>query len=642
MKFSIKLFFIISAVTIGFGKETPFSRGVNLSEWFQASNVRQIQFSKFSKTDFENIKQLGCDVVRLPINMTGMASGSPDYMFDPLFFDFLDEAVTWAEETGLHIILDNHTFDASVVSSANSATILVPLWKQVAQHMKGRSTLIHYEILNEPHDIADDIWNAIQKKVIDSIRTIDTKHSIIVGPASWNGYNNLSAMPVYADTNLIYTFHFYDPFIFTHQGATWTNPSFAPLSGMPYPYDAARMPPFPAELLGTWIQSAYDNYATAGTDIAVKNLLNTAVNFKNSRNVRLYCGEFGVYKPNSVNEDRVRWYELVRKHLEQNGIAWTTWDYKGGFGLYESGTNELFEFDLNVPLLTALGLTIPPQKDFVVVPDSLPFPIYQDYAGNRIETGANGAYTDFYSINAPAEGKFCIRFADATQYQSIQFNFKPDRDLSRLKNEGFVLDLRLRSSSPALSFDIRFVDTKTGPSDHPWRMRKTISSSDLSWDGVWYQLRIPLKNFTEHGSYDNGWYNPIGAFDWSAIDRFEIVSEQMALTGMELWIDNIHIASATSDVFAAGSTLPTEYKLYQNYPNPFNPSTTVRYQLPKQSRVIVQIVNVLGQIVETLVDEQKEAGSYTVQWTAHTTSGIYFCRLQADNYVQTSKMVLLK
>jgi endoglucanase len=310
--------------------------------------------------------------------------------------------------------------------------------------------------------------------------------------------------------------------------------------------------------------------------------------------------------------------------------------------LYESGTNELFEFDLNVPLLTALGLTIPPQKDFVVVPDSLPFPIYQDYAGNRIETGANGAYTDFYSINAPAEGKFCIRFADATQYQSIQFNFKPDRDLSRLKNEGFVLDLRLRSSSPALSFDIRFVDTKTGPSDHPWRMRKTISSSDLSWDGVWYQLRIPLKNFTEHGSYDNGWYNPIGAFDWSAIDRFEIVSEQMALTGMELWIDNIHIASATSDVFAAGSTLPTEYKLYQNYPNPFNPSTTVRYQLPKQSRVIVQIVNVLGQIVETLVDEQKEAGSYTVQWTAHTTSGIYFCRLQADNYVQTSKMVLLK
>jgi len=66
--------------------EVPFHRGVNLTNWLQAGSTRQIQFTKFTKQDLENIKSLGCDVIRLPINLHYMTNGEPNYTVDPLFF----------------------------------------------------------------------------------------------------------------------------------------------------------------------------------------------------------------------------------------------------------------------------------------------------------------------------------------------------------------------------------------------------------------------------------------------------------------------------------------------------------------------------------------------------------------------------
>ena len=78
--------------------QVSFNRGVNLTGWFQTSSAQQIQFTKYTKKDFQNIKSLGCDVIRLPINLFYMTNGSPDYTIDPLMYEFLDQAVNWAEE----------------------------------------------------------------------------------------------------------------------------------------------------------------------------------------------------------------------------------------------------------------------------------------------------------------------------------------------------------------------------------------------------------------------------------------------------------------------------------------------------------------------------------------------------------------
>jgi len=107
----------------------------------------------------------------------------------------------------------------------------------------------------------------------------------------------------------------------------------------------------------------------------------------------------------------------------------------------------------------------------------------------------------------------------------------------------------------------------------------------------------------------------------------------------------------TIAVEAAGnnpSIVPDRYSLNQNYPNPFNPSTEVSFALKADGNVKLMVFNVLGQQVRTLVDEYMPAGNHTVTWDGHAedgstaASGIYFYRIQANDFVDTKKMTLLK
>jgi hypothetical protein len=89
--------------------------------------------------------------------------------------------------------------------------------------------------------------------------------------------------------------------------------------------------------------------------------------------------------------------------------------------------------------------------------------------------------------------------------------------------------------------------------------------------------------------------------------------------------------------------VPTEFVLYQNYPNPFNPTTKISWQSSTGSWQTLKVFNVLGNEIATLIDEYKPAGKYDVQFIASDLpSGIYFYKLQAGNFVETKKMVLIK
>jgi len=551
------LFLII--INVAWSAETPFKRGVNLTGWLQTSNVRQIQFTKFTKQDLINIKSLDCDVIRLPINLHAMTGGGPDYTIDPLLYYFLDQIVNWSEELEMHLILDNHSFDPAVNTDPNIVDILISVWTQMAEHYKNRSNYLYYEVLNEPHGISDSIWNSIQQRVINAIRAVDKKHTIVVGPAGWNSYYNLSNMPQYEDDNLIYTFHFYDPFVFTHQGASWTGPSMVSLAGVPFPYDSEAMPACPPELEGSWIQSNFNSYQNHGTVSHVKELIDTAVAFKTQRDVPIFCGEFGVYIPNSDNEDRVYWYEVVRSYFKEKGLAWTIWDYKGGFGLFEKDSGELFDYDLNVPLVEALGLTAPPQQELATTPDVNEFDVYMDYiaAGIVESSWSSQEQLDYYCQNNPASGDFCIHWTGVSQYSPISLRFAPVKDLSVLVDNGFTLDFWIRCDQSGAQIDVRFIDTKTDePGDHPWRMRHRIDQNLAEWNGQWNHVRIPLREFSEQGSWDDGWFNPAGKFDWTAVDKFEIVAEYGDLEGIHFYFDNIRIIESGAPVVQTDSKTP--------------------------------------------------------------------------------------
>ncbi len=652
MKFKAKVILFVILPAILFAQ--PFRKGVNFTGWFQPESIYRLPFKRFTKKDFENIKLLGIDVVRLPVNLHAMVDSTPDHNLNDLLFYFLDQVVDWAEELNIHLILDNHSFDPAIDTDFRIDTILIPVWRQMAEHYKNRSDLIYYEILNEPHGISQSRWNEIQKNVINEIRKIDTVHTIIVGDADWNGFRKLKYLADFADTNLIYTFHFYEPTLFTHQGADWTLPSMEAVADIPFPYSPSEMPPLDNSYFGTWIEDAYNNYFYEGTIRNIDSLLNIAVEFKNSRNVKLYCGEFGVYMPNSDNEDRIFWYNHVRNYLEQNNIPWTSWDYKDGFGLFENGSDELFDYDLNIPLLEALGFNTVPQKEFTRQPDSSAIPIYTEYVETNIREASYSTSKElnFYSTEDPAVGDFCMYWSGDKQYEYIGFDFIPNRDFSFLADNDFIFSFWFKCGTPGADFNVRFVDTKEEsiPDDHPWRMVYKIDDSVVDFDGAWHKVEIPLKDFWEEGSWDNGWYEPEGKFDWKAIDEFNIVAEYKDLTGAGFWFDDIKIYNPNF-VAVNESEIKNGFYLYQNYPNPFNPSTTITYRIPtsetfhatSQQLVQLKVYVVLGREVKTLVNEKQNPGIHSVIYNANNlSSGVYFYKLIVNGNVKTNKMLLIK
>jgi len=150
--FNLKTSLLISLLYLIFSiqakAQVPFEKGVNLTNWFQVDDVREIQLRRYDLEDFEQIKSLGCDVIRLPVNLMAMTNGDPDYNIDPLFFTLLDSVVHWAEKTDLHLILDNHTFDPSENTSSQIGDFLLSVWPQIAYRYKNGYDQMYYEILN--------------------------------------------------------------------------------------------------------------------------------------------------------------------------------------------------------------------------------------------------------------------------------------------------------------------------------------------------------------------------------------------------------------------------------------------------------------------------------------------------------------
>ena len=112
----------------------------------------------------------------------------------------------------------------------------------------------------------------------------------------------------------------------------------------------------------------------------------------------------------------------------------------------------------------------------------------------------------------------------------------------------------------------------------------------------------------------------------------------------------IYTPSTTTGVIGENNSLPMEYNLSQNYPNPFNPTTVINYSVPEATFVTIKVYDLLGREVKTLVNEDKVAGNYSMQFNgSNLASGIYFYRMEADpstgsgqGFMQTKKLVLLK
>lgn len=337
----------------------PFHKGVNFTNWLEYKPVEKIDAEFFTKQDFVNVKSLGCDCIRLPIHFECICKESDQYLIPQKIWEILDRVAEYAEELQLYVIFDFHNAtNTDSFTSVDVEKILVPVWTQIAARYQNATEYLIFELMNEPHGIKVNIWNEIILRLFRQIRSIDQKHYLIAGGADWNSFAAMKTLPDFQDDKVIYTFHFYDPHTFTHQGASWCH--MERVREIPFPYEESKMPklpdnPTPYEL------DCFQTYPEQGTLEAVIAYFDQYVSFSVERKAPVFCGEFGCFAPFAKQEERTNWYKMVTGLLEERGIARTSWDYYGGFGIFQMNREmrkPRFPEDLNQEIVEALGLSL--------------------------------------------------------------------------------------------------------------------------------------------------------------------------------------------------------------------------------------------------------------------------------------------
>ena len=259
---------------------------------------------------FETIKKAGFDTVRLPIKWSAHAKATAPYTIDAKFAERVDWAIEQALANKLNIIVNVHHYGEMDADPDKHLPRLEGLWKQIAERYKGRPTGVYFELLNEPHDkLTPEKWNAMIPKLLAIVRKTNPTRPVIVGPGNWNAVWSLPKLELpREDRNLIVTVHNYDPFPFTHQGASWVKDS--------------------AKYKGTkWTGS------TAEKD-ALRKTLESAAAWGKKHDRPMFLGEFGAYGEADM-DSRVRWTRFISGEATRLGMSWTYWEFCSGFGAYD-------------------------------------------------------------------------------------------------------------------------------------------------------------------------------------------------------------------------------------------------------------------------------------------------------------------
>ncbi len=648
----------------------PLSKGINIGNWLNSDDYYMVQINRYLQSDWENINSLGCDHIRLFVNFNTSDCVEPDYKLSPIYYRALNQAVAWAEELGMTLVITNTEMEIADVTVESAKERMVATWKDVASRYanKGENT-VAFEIFANPTDImSTENWNSLAEAIVNGIREVNDKHTIIVGARNYS-IDELSDLAVLGDDNVVYAFEFFKPYLFTHQGATFDEVSYN-TTVVPFPQDAGPMPDMAGEDAGTAAEDAYNNYENTGTVDYINSELDKAVQFASDKGVPVWCASFGTIAGSFWGgyyvkaEYRAPYLEAVRTKLEDNNIGWALAGYNGGFGIMYNNslapnhweTWGVFEFDVNDSLTNALSLTAPETEPYYGEILGEAFAIFDDKPTPLADVswwlGEFGEPNFFVKeLVPPKVGEFAMGMLYPGQYNAIDFYFRPYLDLLTLVEDEYVIDAFIQCWDPEGHVQFRFEDTNMDFEERPWRMNYHIDDNVIPFDGEWQYFSIPLNQMVDQGAWDpddETWYGGPGElFDWTMVQRFQLVSETGEQFDTEIYLDRIRVVHPT-DVTEREPAQPGAFKLSANYPNPFNPSTTIEFELPETAEVELAIFNVRGERIKTLYSGQKPAGCYKMTWNgtnsngSQVSSGVYFYRLKTADQQQTNRMVLMR
>jgi endoglucanase len=266
--------------------------------------------ARFKAEYFQKLKAAGFGAVRLNLHAFRYMDATNNWALRPSWFEVLDWAVSEAQKHKLAVILDLHEFNAlgSNPSGQNKEKFLA-FWRQMAAHYQNAPDTVFFEVLNEPSQkLTPELWNEYFTQALAIIRETNPARTVIVGPAHWNAISHLEQLKLpESDLNLIVTVHFYEPFAFTHQGASWTDRK---------------------DKLG------FDWTGSAEEVEALNQAFDKAATWARANQRPVFLGEFGAYDRGSM-ESRARWTAAVARAAEARGWSWAYWQFDSDFILYD-------------------------------------------------------------------------------------------------------------------------------------------------------------------------------------------------------------------------------------------------------------------------------------------------------------------
>lgn len=319
-------------------------KGVNISGWFQYNGANK----PVNDQELKLLKAEGFTAVRLPVDPLIISDKLSRLDELNKSLGILDDAIDLIINNNLAVVLDLHDMlHGGMLYQEQGVEKFIAIWKLLAERYKTRSAeYLFYELMNEPFgDFKEGInkkgmsWVDVENQVIGEIRKLDSRRTIIVTGVNWSRWQALIRMKLVADNNVIYSIHYYDPVVFTHQGTTWLKamPWLSAITDLRYPSNMN------IDILELWSgRNEVGKYLGEKWDASrIESDFSMVGDWAKRNKIYLWLGEFGVYsgkapggtRPAVPEESRYKWIEHVRKAAELNGIGWCMWDYKGNFGL---------------------------------------------------------------------------------------------------------------------------------------------------------------------------------------------------------------------------------------------------------------------------------------------------------------------
>jgi aryl-phospho-beta-D-glucosidase BglC (GH1 family) len=313
-----------------------YRAGVNLGGWIsQCRTMTPEHIATFITK--ENIKQIagwGLDHVRLPFDYPVFEDDDKPFTYKEEGFAVIDKVIEWCKEFGLNLILDMHKAPGYAFYSYKTENALfadeqtqkrfISIWCEFARRYKGEGDTIIFELLNEIVDPHGDTWNKIAGRAIEAIHEIDSERYIMLGGPHYNSAAGLETLDIYDDEHILYNFHFYEPFLFTHQRARWTSLK-----------DTGIVQPYPGRLAGydVLMEQAPDHVGSMTSDTVfdlafLENRLEPALKFMQKTGKRLYCGEYGAIELAEM-DSRVNYLRDKNALFDKYKIGRAYWNYKG-------------------------------------------------------------------------------------------------------------------------------------------------------------------------------------------------------------------------------------------------------------------------------------------------------------------------